>query len=153
MSTVNPIPHSNPFSAYIVVKGADAALEFYRAAFDAKEHFRLSEPSGKTGHAEFSVYGGLVMLADEYPDYGALSPATIGGTPVSLHFYVADVDAVAARAVAAGATLLRPIKNEFYGDRVALISDPFGHKWFFATRIENVSPEEMQKRMNAMYAA
>ena len=92
------------------------------------------------------------MLADEYPDFGALSPASIGGTPVALHLYVEDVDRVVASATAAGATMLRPVKDEFFGDRPGMILDPFGHKWHIATHKEDVSPEEMQRRMNAAFA-
>ncbi|MET0385048.1 MAG: VOC family protein, partial [Polyangiales bacterium] len=114
--------------------------------------YRLKEPSGKIGHAELDIDGALLMLADEYPDFGALSPVTVGGTPVSLHLYVDDVDAVVKRAVDAGATVLRPLRDEFFGDRTATLSDPFGHRWHLATRKEEVSPEEMQRRMDAAFA-
>jgi len=136
-------------SPYLIVKGASGAIAFYAKAFDAKELYRLAEPNGKIGHAEMEIGKARFMLADEYPDFGALSPITIGGSPVSIHLYVADVDGTVARAVAAGATLLRPVTDEFFGDRVGLLTDPFGHKWHLASRKENVSPEEMQKRMNA----
>jgi PhnB protein len=149
--TVKPIPNDHPMSPYLIVKGAPRAIEFYAKAFGAKEVYRLSEPSGKVGHAELEIGGARFMLADEYPDFGALSPVTIGGTPVSIHLYVADVDQTVAKAVEAGATLLRPLTDEFFGDRVAMVSDPFGHKWHLATRKEEVSPDEMQKRMNAAY--
>jgi PhnB protein len=135
---------------YIVVKGAARAIEFYRTAFGATEVFRLRDPgSDRLGHAELDLLGSRLMLADEYPDFGALGPVSIGGSPVTLHLYVEDVDAVVARAVDAGATVLRPLKDEFYGDRTAMLADPFGHRWHVATRREDVSPEEMQKRWNA----
>ncbi len=151
--TVKPVPSEHPvLSPYLIVKGAPRAITFYVEAFNAKELFRLAEPSGKIGHAELEIGGSRFMLADEYPDFGALSPVTVGGSPVSLHLYVEDVDRTVERAVAAGATLLRPVKDEFFGDRTGMLADPFGHKWHVATRKEHVSPEEMQKRMNAGYA-
>lgn len=131
---------------YIVVKGAAQAIAFYADAFGAKELFRLSEGSGKIGHAELKIAGSTLMLADEYPDFGALSPAAVGGTPVTLHLYVADVDATFARAIALGATELRQVQDQFFGDRSGMLLDPFGHKWTVATRIEQVSPDEMQRR-------
>lgn len=149
---VPPVPDPRqPLAPYLIVNGAARAIEFYVRAFGAKEKFRLAEPTGKIGHAELEIAGGLVMLADEYPDFGALSPPTIGGTPVSIHLYVADVDALVARAEAAGATVLRPLTDEFFGDRVAMLADPFGHKWHLATHKEDVSPAEMQRRMDAAY--
>jgi PhnB protein len=151
--SVNPVPNEHqPMCPYLIVKGAAHAIDFYVKAFGAKEIFRLKEPSGKIGHAELDIGGAHVMLADEYPDFGALSPVTVGGTPVSIHLYVADVDKLVERAIIAGATLLRPLTDEFFGDRVALVADPFGHKWHLATRKENVSHEEMQRRMHAAYA-
>ena len=131
--------------------GAAQAIAFYREAFGAREVFRLKDPAGKIGHAEIDDGAAHFMLADEYPDFGALSPVTVGGTPVSLHLYVTDVDAVVARATAAGATVLQPLRDEFFGDRVALLVDPFGHKWHLATRKEDVSPAEMQRRMDPGY--
>lgn len=134
-------------SPYIVVKGAARAIEFYRASFGATELFRLRDPGGdRIGHAELEIQGCRLMLADEYPDFGALGPVTIGGSPVTLHLYVDDVDAVVAQAVNAGATVLRPLKDEFYGDRTAMLADPFGHRWSVATKREDVSPAEMQRR-------
>ena len=150
---MSPVPNPHqPLAPYLIVKDAAKAIAFYVQAFGAVEKFRLCEPSGKIGHAEIDVAGGLILLADEYPDFGALSPPSIGGTPVSIHLYVSDVDAVVARATAAGATVLRPLKDEFFGDRVAMIADPFGHKWHLATNKEHVTPAEMQRRMDAMYA-
>jgi PhnB protein len=153
MSTVKPIPDElHVLSPYLVVRGAADAIAFYARAFGAEELFRLSDPSGKLGHAELRIGNSRFMLADEYPDFGALSPLAIGGSPVSIHLYVEDVDQTFARAVAAGALELRPLKDEFYGDRTALVADPFGHKWHLASRREEVSPAEMQRRMNAAYA-
>lgn len=152
MATVKPIPSERQeLSPYLIVKGADRALAFYAAAFGAKEIFKLTEPNGKVGHAELQIGRSQFSLADEYPDFGALSPVTIGGTPVSMHLYVEDVDKAVERAVAAGATMLRPVTDEFFGDRTCMVSDPFGHKWHLASRKELVSPAEMQKRMNAAY--
>lgn len=151
--SVSPIPNVNqPMSAYLVVKGAAAAIAFYTKAFGATELYRLVDPSdGRIGHAELSVEGAIFMVSDEYPDFGALGPISLGGSPVKLHIYVADVDARVATAVAAGATLLRPVKDEFFGDRVGQLADPFGHIWILSTHKEDVSPEEMQRRFNAAY--
>ena len=140
-------------TAYLIVRDAAKAIEFYRKAFGAEEMFRLTEPQGKIGHAELRIRDSLLMLADEYPDFGALSPASIGGSPVSLHLYVEDVDRVVEGAAAAGATILRAVKDEFFGDRAGMILDPFGHKWHIATRKEDVSPQEMQRRWGAMFPA
>lgn len=140
-------------SAYLCVRGAAAAIEFYKAAFGAEERFRLVDPAdGRVGHAELSLGGARLMIADEYPDFGALAPESVGGSPVKLHLYVGDVDAVFARAVGLGATALRAPKDEFYGDRSGLLADPFGHAWFLATAGAPVSPAEMQARWNAAMA-
>jgi PhnB protein len=139
-----------PLTPYIVVQGAARAIDFYCRVFGAREDFRLSETSGKVGHAELLLGGTRLMLADEYPDFGALAPASVGGTPVSLHLYVPDVDATLALAEAQGATLLREAKDEFYGDRCGMLLDPFGHRWHIATRGERVSPQQMQARWNAL---
>lgn len=125
---------------------AARAIEFYTRVFGAHEQFRLSEPSGKIGHAELLIGESLLMLADEYPDFGALSPAAVGGTAVTLHLYVRDVDATLALAEAEGATVLRAAKDEFYGDRTGVLTDPFGHRWMVATRKEQIAPDEMQRR-------
>jgi PhnB protein len=137
---------------YLCVKGASDALAFYAKAFGAIETMRLAEPGGRIGHAEIRIGDAPIMISDEYPEEGVRSPVSLGGTPVSIHLYVADVDALAERAVAAGAKLLRPIADQFYGDRSAMLLDPFGHHWFFATRKEEVSPEEMQRRYDALLA-
>jgi uncharacterized glyoxalase superfamily protein PhnB len=148
-------PHATPkmqsLSPYIVVKGAADAIDFYVRAFGAEEQFRLEDPdSGRIGHAELLIGGSTLMLSDEYPDFGALSPDTLGGSPVKLHLYVDDVDAIFARSLAAGATELRPVKDEFYGDRTGALCDPFGHTWMLASQKEEVSPEEMQARWQQM---
>jgi PhnB protein len=132
---------------YLIVKGGAAAIDFYKRAFGAVELMRLPDPSGtKLGHAEIRIGDSAIMLADEFPDMGAISPQTLGGTPVSILLYVEDVDASFAQAVAAGAKVLRPLKDQFYGDRNGTLEDPFGHKWGLATHKEDVSPEEMQRR-------
>ena len=146
-------PVSGTLTPYVIVKGAAKAIQYYVEVFGAVELYRLCEPgsgSAKIGHAELKVGDGQLMLADEYPDFGALSPASTGGSPVSLHLYVDDVDAVVARAEQLGATVLREPKDEFFGDRVSTIVDPFGHRWQLATRKENVTPEEMQRRWTQM---
>jgi len=111
---------------------------------------KLDAPGGRVGHAELEIGNALVMLADEHPEMGALAPTTIGGTPVGLHVYLEDVDAVAKKAVAAGATLKRPVENQFYGDRLGSIIDPFGHLWHLSTHVEDVSPEEIGRRAAAL---
>jgi PhnB protein len=137
---------------YIIVKGADAAIKFYEKVFGAKEGFRLAEPGGRIGHAEVKIGDGVIMLADENPAFGALSPPTVGGTPISLHLYVEDVDATVKRAEAAGAIVLRPVEDQFYGDRSGMIADPFGHHWHLATRKKAVNPQEMQKLYTELLA-
>ena len=135
---------------YLCVKGAAAAIEFYKAGFGAIESMRLAEPSGKIGHAEIKIGDAPIMLADEYPEMGVVSPQSLGGSPVTIHVYVPDVDALFARAVAAGATVTHAVADQFYGDRSGSLVDPFGHKWMFATQKENVSPVEMQQRYTAL---
>ena len=131
---------------YLAAKDASAALAFYKEAFGAEEKYRLNGPDGRIGHAEFSINGATVMISDEYPDFGALSPQTIGGSPIKLHIYVDNADATIAQAVKAGATLVREPKDEFFGDRSGMVTDPFGFTWFIAHKVEDVSPEEMQRR-------
>ena len=138
---------------YLIVRDATRALDFYRRAFGATELMRFPTPDGKIAHAEMKIGEGLFMLADELPDQGYRGPEAIGGTPVSLMFYVQDVDALFSRAVAAGAAVKQPLKNQFYGDRNGTLTDPFGHVWTIATHVEEVSPEEMQRRMAAMSKA
>ena len=132
---------------YLIVKDAEAAIAFYVTVFGAEEQYRLTDPdSGKVGHADLRIGEAGFMLADEHPDFGALSPPTVCGTPVKLHLSVADADETVARAERAGATVLRPVKDQMYGERSGMIVDPFGHQWFVGTPIAEVSPEEMQAR-------
>ena len=146
---VKPVPEGyHTVTPYLIVKGAAQALDFYARAFGAVERLRI-DGGGKIGHAEIAIGDSCVMLADEHPEVDALSPTTVGGSPVSLHLYVEDVDAVVARAVAAGATLVRAVADQFYGDRVGGIADPFGHRWFIATHKEDLSNEELQRRSTA----
>src|SRR4051812_9397309 len=134
---------------YLIVRGATKALDFYKRAFGGKERMRL--PMGdRIGHAEIQIGDCVVMLADEFPEMGAKSPETIGGTPVGLCLYVEDVDAVFKQALAAGGKEEKPVKDQFYGDRSGTLIDPFGHKWTIATHVEDVSPEEMRRRMASM---
>ena len=135
-------------TAYLCVKGAGKALDFYTRAFGATEVYRLSEPGGdgKIGHAEFEIGNSRLMISDEYPDFGALSPPSVGGSPVKLHLRVDNVDAFVKHAVDCGAMLVRPATDQFFGERNAMIADPFGHSWFVTTQIEDVSPVEMQRR-------
>jgi uncharacterized glyoxalase superfamily protein PhnB len=135
---------------YLVCKGAAKAIEFYAKAFGAKETVRMPGPGGMIMHAEVKIGNSMLMLSDENPDQGALSPDTIGGSATSTMFYTADVDAVFNAAVAAGAKAQMPPADMFWGDRMAQVTDPFGHKWGIATHKEDVSPEEMQKRMAAI---
>jgi len=145
--SANPIPGNYPrVTPYLAVDGAAAAIDFYRDAFGATERMRMAGPDGKIGHAEIDIEGGLIMLADESAAMNFRSPITIGGSPVIIHMYVADVDAFFARATAAGAEALRPPTDQFYGDRSCTLKDPFGHAWSIATHVEDVSPAEMQKR-------
>ena len=150
---VKPIPDGyHTVTPYLIVNGAAKAIEFYAAAFGATELFRLPSPDGKLGHAEIKIGDSPVMLADEFPDMGAKGPQSYGGSPVSILVYVADVDAMTERAVAAGATIVRPLQDQFYGDRSSTLTDPFGHQWTLATHKEDVAPDEMQRRMDAMMA-
>jgi PhnB protein len=147
-----PIPDNYPIlTPYLCVKDAAAAIEFYRLAFGARERMRLPCPDGKVGHAELEIGGALIMLADEYPEMEFRSPEAIGGSPVTLHMYVQDVDECCRRAVAAGATLIRPVQDQFYGDRSGQLRDPFGHLWSVASRIEEISLQELEKRAATMY--
>lgn len=141
-------------SPYITVKGAEDAITFYTAAFGASLSYKLVDPlDGRIGHSEIKIGDTTIMISDEYADYGALGPETIGGTPVKLHLYVDDVDAVFAKAVSLGATELRAVEMQFYGDKTGALVDPFGHSWMISTKIEDVSASEMQKRWNEMVSA
>jgi PhnB protein len=128
------------------VDDAAGAIDFYCEVLGATERMRMAGPDGKVGHAELMLGESVIMLADEHPDIGFLSPRRIGGTAVTLHSYVEDVDAVFERALAAGAKSLRPVENQFYGDRSAQFEDPFGHRWSIATHVEDVDPDEMARR-------
>lgn len=144
---VKAIPEGyHSVTPYLAVNDAAAALEFYQRAFGARERLRMPAPGGKVGHAEIEIGGSCIMLADEYPEMDFRSPQAIGGTPVTLHLYVADVDAVVKQAVAAGAKELRPVKDQFYGDRTGTVQDPFGHVWHIATHKEDLSPDELKRR-------
>ncbi|MFF3618910.1 VOC family protein [Streptomyces sp. NPDC002467] len=145
--TVQPVPEGYPrVTPYLCVDGAAAAIDFYVSVLGARERMRMSAPEGRIGHAELELGNSLVMLADEHPEMDFRSPAAVGGTPVTLHVYVEDVDAVFAEALARGATELRPVRDEFYGDRTGQFQDPFGHRWNVASHIEDVQPDEMRKR-------
>jgi PhnB protein len=147
MAKVKPIPDGYPqVSPYLCVGGASAAIDFYREVLGAKERMRMDGPDGKVGHAELQIGDSVVMLSDEFPEMGARSPKSVGGTPVTLSVFVEDVDRVFERALQAGATALRPPEDQFYGDRNGQFEDPFGHRWSVATHIEDVSPDEMAAR-------
>lgn len=149
---VKSIPDEFPGATpYLSVKGAAGAIDFYKQAFGATEIMRLPMPDGRVGHADLKVGAATIMLADEFPEMGFRGPQSLGGTPVAIHLYVEDVDAFVKTALAAGAKLESPVKDEFYGDRVARLIDPYGHRWMFATRREDVSPEEMQRRAAALF--
>jgi len=135
---------------YLIIRGAARALEFYKKAFGATELMRFPGPEGTIGHAEIKIGEGVIMLADESLEMGHKSPQTLGGTAVTLLFYVPDVDSQFAKAVAAGGTVKQRLKDQFYGDRSGTITDPFGHIWTIATHKEDVSPDEMQRRMAEM---
>jgi PhnB protein len=151
MAQAKPIPDQyGTVTAYLIVDGADAALRFYTEIFGGRERMRIPGPDGKIGHAEIEIGDTVVMLADEHPGMNARGPASYGGSPVSLHLYVDKVDEVVGRAVASGAQLVRPTADQFYGDRVGMIKDPFGHTWSIATHIEDVPPEELRRRVAAM---
>jgi PhnB protein len=138
--------------AYLRVKDAPAAIDFYTRVFGAKERFRLVEPSGRVGHCELDFGPADVYVSEEFPEAGILGPASVGGTGMCVHLHVDDADAVLQRAVEAGATLLRPPQDHFYGERSGTVRDPFGHEWLIGHSIEQVSPEEMQRRYTAMFS-
>lgn len=143
----NPVPSNYPqLSASIAVSNGDAALEFYQKALGAKVRMCMKEPGGKLGHAEIEIGRGLLMLAEKYEGYNH-TPEDLGGSTVVLHLYVDDVDATLAKAVEAGAKLTMPATDQFYGDRTGRITDPFGHVWAISSHIEDVSEDEMQRRM------
>lgn len=134
---------------YLIIKGAANAIEFYKKAFGATEIMRIPAPGGTVGHAEIKIGNAIIMLADEFPEMNCKSPEAYGGSPVSMMVYVPDVDKFVKRAVDAGAKLVRPVENKFYGDRAGSLEDPFGHQWHFSTHVEDVPPDEMAKRAQA----
>jgi PhnB protein len=138
-----------PLSPMLAIRDAAAAVEFYKRAFGAVEVMRLQGPDGRLEHGEFQIGDALVMVAEEHPDYNR-SPQTLGGTSVILNVYVPDVDALFERAVAAGAKVIFPLKNQFYGDRSGRLEDPYGHMWIFSTRVEEITREEMVRRFDEM---
>jgi PhnB protein len=144
---VNPIPPDYPrVIPYLIVDGADKAITFYGTVFGAKERMRMNIPDGRVGHAEIEIGSGMVMLADPMPDMGWKSPKDLGGSPVTLMVYVEDVDDCFTRALDNGATETRKLENQFYGDRSGSFTDPWGHIWYVASHVEDVSPEDMEKR-------
>ena len=148
---VKPIPDGyHSVTPYLILDDAARALEFYKQALGAVELLRIPAPGGKVGHAEIRIGNSVIMLADESPAMGARSARTLGGSPISLMVYVEDVDARVAQAVAAGAKLTRPVADQFYGDRTGTLADPFGHVWSLGTHVEDVSPEEMDRRFQAL---
>jgi PhnB protein len=151
MAEVAPVPEGYPrVSPYLHVDGAAGAIDFYTRVFGATERMRLQGPDGRVGHAELQVGESVIMLADEFPEMGALGPRRVGGTPVTIMVYVDDVDDACARAVALGATPLSAVEDRFYGDRSVEIEDPWGHRWTLATHVEDVPPDEMARRAAAM---
>ena len=152
MPDVKPIPDGYPrVSASLAIEGASEAMEFYKDVFGATERLRMSGPDGSVAHAELQFGDSVVMMADAVPDMGVLGPRGIGGTPVTISVYVEDVDATYARALELGAKEVRPLGDQFYGDRTATFEDPWGHHWYVATHVEDVSEEEMDKRMAEMF--
>src|SRR6266566_1488535 len=146
-NAVKPIPDGyHTVTPYLIINGAADALEFYKKAFGATELFRMAAPGGKIGHAEIKIGDSPIMLADEFPEMDARGPQSFGGTPVSIMLYVADVDTVFDRAIAAGAKVKQPVQDKFYGDRNGVLADPFGHVWTIATHKEDLTPEEVGKR-------
>jgi PhnB protein len=156
VSKVSYIPKDyNSVTPYLVIQGAAQAIEYYKKVFGATETVRMKGPDGKVGHAELKIGNSHIMLADENPNMGEghASAATIGGSPVSLYVYLPNVDDVVKRAAAEGAEILKPVQDQFYGDRNGFIRDPFGHLWGIATHVEDVSPKEMEERMKKMMQA
>ena len=145
--SAKPIPDGyHSVTPYLCVKGAAQAIEFYKKAFLATERMRIAQPDGRVGHAELQVGDLVIMLSDEFPEIGARSPQSLGGSPVSIHLYVEDADAIFSQAVAAGAKIKRPIADQFYGDRLGGVEDPFGHNWWISTHKEDLSPQEIERR-------
>ena len=151
MAKVNPIPEGYPqVIPYLYVDGAGAAIDFYAKVLGTKERMRMGGPDGKVGHAELELGDSVIMIADEFPDMGVKGPKSVGGSPVTISLYVEDADGVFKKAIAEGATELRPPTDQFYGDRTAQFEDPWGHRWNVGTHVEDVPPDEMEKRAKAM---
>jgi PhnB protein len=148
--TKNPPEGYNSLTSYLIVQGAAAAIDFYKKVFGATESLRMPMPDGRIGQAELKIGDSVLMLADEFPEAEAISPKTLGGTTVGLMIYVDDADAMFNKAVAMGAKVKKPMADQFYGDRNGTVEDPWGHKWTISTHVEDVTPEEMQRRMAAM---
>jgi PhnB protein len=156
MNKVSYIPKDyNNVTPYLIVKGAAQAIDYYKKVFGATEVLRMNSPDGKVGHAELKIGNSLIMLADENPSMGQghSSATTIGASPISLYVYLPDVDRVVEKAKADGAKILKPVEDQFYGDRNGFIQDPFGHLWCVATHVEDVAPKEMEERMKKVRAA
>lgn len=150
--SVKPIPEGyEGITPYLICKNAAEAIDFYKRAFGAEELFRMGGEDGKIGHAEMRLGKGIFMLADEFPEMNAISPQTAGGSPVSLYVYVEDVDSFTEKAVAEGLKVLRPLEDQFYGDRSGHFEDPYGHKWGFATHKEDLTPEELDERAKSAH--
>ena len=148
---VKPIPEGmHTVTPHLICAGAAEAIEFYKKAFGAVETGRIPGPNGRLIHAVIRIGDSAVMLVDEFPDFRSVGPKTLKGTPVVIHLYVEDADALAARAVAAGATITMPVTEMFWGDRYGQLEDPFGHRWSIATHVRDVAPDEMQRAMKAM---
>ena len=149
-TAIKPTPDGyHTFTAYLTVRGASDAIEFYKRAFGATELFRLNMPDGKIAHGQFKIGDSIFMISDENPEWDIASPEKLGGSPVALHLYVADADATFSGAIKAGAKETMPLANQFWGDRMGKLVDPFGHQWLIATHIEDVDPSELQSRMEA----
>jgi PhnB protein len=150
---VKPIPEGYPrVTAYLAIDGASDAIEFYKKIFGAQERFRMPQPDGTVGHAEIQLGDSVIMMSDAFPDMGVVDPKRLGGTPVTLTVYVEDVDATFANALKAGAKELHPVEDKFYGDRAGQFEDPWGHRWNVMTHVEDVPPDEMEKRAAAFSA-
>jgi PhnB protein len=151
-TNVKPIPEGyHSVTPYLIIKGAADAIEYYKKSFGATELFRMPTPDGKIGHAELKIGDSPIMLSDEHPDLGHVGPQTLGGTPVGIMIYVDDVDTIYKRAISGGGQEIKPLQDQFYGDRSGTLKDPFGHMWTVATHVEDVAPAEMKKRMAAAH--
>jgi PhnB protein len=154
MAKVQPIPEGyHTVTPYLYVKNGNAALDYYKRALGATEVMRMPDPSGKLAHGELQIGDSRIMLSDEMPGRGQKSPQTLGGSPIGIHLYVDNVDTLVQRAVDAGAKLVSPVQDHFYGDRSGQIEDPFGHTWWISTHTEDVTPAEMEKRAAAAFSA